>query len=336
MDKVYTYKEETNNSNKAQYVVEKKKPKVFKTALVIFLIIAIIVGGVSLIGFDNILKQLGIGPMEEYIATIYVRDEISETASGFYDHNYILNTIDDLENDENNKGIILWVDTPGGTVYASDELYLKLKEYKEKTGRPIYSSYQSMAASGGYYISCLSDKIYANRNCWTGSIGVTMGSYIDVTGLLEKLGIKINTITSGRNKAMGSELVEMTDEQKEILQSLVDETYENFVSIVSEGRNIEINKVKEIADGRVYTATQALEIGLVDEVGTYEDCVNGIKEVVGDIEVYEYKTVPKNVDLLSLFSTTDADNKGTTLSEIEELLSMNGQFKISYMSTITK
>ena len=92
-----------------------------------------------------------------------------------------------MAEDDRNKGMILYVNTPGGSVYASDELYLKIKDYQETTGRPVYSSMQSQATSGGYYISAPCDKIIANRNCWTGSIGVTMGTFIDISGLLSDL-----------------------------------------------------------------------------------------------------------------------------------------------------
>ena len=94
-----------------------------------------------------------------------------------------------MARDDNNKGIVLYLNTPGGSVYASDELYFAIRDYQEKTKRPVYAAMQSMAASGGYYISAPCDKIYANRNCFTGSIGVTMGSYYDISELLDKYGI---------------------------------------------------------------------------------------------------------------------------------------------------
>lgn len=165
---------------------------------------------------------------------------------------------------------MLYVDSPGGTVYESDELYLKLEEYKEKTKRPIWAYFAQEACSGGYYISMAADTIYANRNCWTGSIGVIV-SLTNYKGLYDKLGIKEIDITSGPNKAMGSGGLDMTNEQKQIMQGLVDEAYDQFVSIVSEGRGINDADVRKIADGRIYTAKQAKENGLVDEVGSYEE-----------------------------------------------------------------
>lgn len=149
-----------------------------------------------------------------------------------------------MKNSPYNKGILLIVDSPGGGVYESDELYLKLKDYKETTGNPIWTYMKSEACSGGYYISMASDKIFANRNCTTGSIGVIM-SLVNTKDLYDKLGIKEINITSGKNKAMGSSGQDLTDEQKEILQSNVDEAYEQFVSIVADGRKMDVETVKK-------------------------------------------------------------------------------------------
>ncbi|MFR0902395.1 MAG: signal peptide peptidase SppA [Anaerovoracaceae bacterium] len=174
---------------------------------------------------------------------------MDEYGTGTYNHQYILNAIDAMIYDDNNKGLILYINTPGGSVYASDEVYLKIREYQEITGRPVYSSMQSQATSGGYYISAPCDKIIANRNCWTGSIGVTMGTFIDLSELLGNLGIKTETITSGDNKSMGSSTEPMTDEQRAIFQALIDEAYEQFVGIVAEGRGMTDAEVKN-SDGR--------------------------------------------------------------------------------------
>lgn len=187
-----------------------------------------------------------------------------------YNHDLYMKYIDKMIKSSSNKGIMLYVDSPGGTVYESDELYLKLEEYKEKTKRPIWAYFAQEACSGGYYISMAADTIYANRNCWTGSIGVIV-SLTNYKGLYDKLGIKEIDITSGPNKAMGSGGLDMTNEQKQIMQGLVDEAYDQFVSIVSEGRGINDADVRKIADGRIYTAKQAKENGLVDEVGSYEE-----------------------------------------------------------------
>lgn len=208
-----------------------------------------------------------------------------------YDHDLYMDLVNRLMDCENNKGILLYVDSPGGTVYESDELYLKLMEYKEKTGRPVYAYFASTAASGGYYISMASDYIYANRNCTTGSIGVIM-SYYDYHKLLEKVGVEEIDITTGANKTIGSGAHETTDEQREILQSLVGEAYDQFVGIVAEGRGMKVKDVKKLADGRIFTAAQAKENGLIDEIMGEEDAIAAIAEKFGDPDIEFYSPEP--------------------------------------------
>lgn len=256
-------------------------------------------------------------PSEPYIAIVQVSGtiqeqtatEIWETTAG-YQHNDTLAYIDTLMEDPYNRGILLYVDSPGGTVYESEELYLKLKEYKEKTGQPMWEYMAHYAASGGYMISMNSDKIYANPNTTTGSIGVIMSGY-DMTGLYEKLGIRYVSITSGENKDSS----QMTDSQVAIYQSQVDECYEKFVNIVAEGREMSEEQVRKLADGRTYTAQQALEHGLIDEIALYEDMKSAMSEELG---VYEFYVQEKETNLLTqLFSTFQ---KNTPKSEAQVLL----------------
>lgn len=205
---------------------------------------------------------------------------------------------------------------------------------------------QSMAASGGYYISAPCDKIYANRNCWTGSIGVTLGTMYDVSELLDALGIKTKTITSGANKSMGSSASEMTREQEKIFQSIVDEAYEQFVGIVAEGRDMKVSKVKKLADGRIYTAKQALENGLIDEIGTFDEAAQDMKDKY-KLEgcALESFTSPKNSDWTSLLgSAADAVSGANSLlssgalnaGAVQGLIDMNGKFEFSYICPIEK
>ena len=219
-------------------------------------------------------------PEEDFVGVLNIMGTIQANSSGNislsgsddgqYNHNLYMKYVDELEKSKNNKAILLYVNSPGGTVYESDELYLKLMEYKEKTKRPVYAYFGSQACSGAYYISMAADKIYTNRNTWTGSIGVIV-SLTNYKKLYDKLGIKEIDITSGKNKSMGSGGLDLTDEQYDILQSLVDEAYDQFAGIVSEGRGIDIATVKKIADGRIYSAKQAKEKKLVDEIGTEDE-----------------------------------------------------------------
>ena len=202
-----------------------------------------------------------------------------------YNHSNLMNYVDSLIEDETNHGILLKVNSGGGTVYHSDEFYLKLMEYKEKTGRPIHAYFEQTAASGAYYISCAADYISANRNCRTGSIGVII-SYVNMKGLYEKLGLEEIIIATGENKAMGSSAGTLTEDQRAIYQSMVDESYGVFTDIVAKSRNMDIETVKVLADGRVYTATQAVENGLVDKVEGWEEALALMEEKTG-VEGYK-------------------------------------------------
>ena len=219
----------------------------------------------------------------DYVETIYIEGTIaSENVNSYgvttgYQHQWTLDELDYLINDEANKGIILYINSGGGGTYESDEMYLALKKYKEETGRPIYAYYAQTAASGALYLSMAADEIYANRMTMTGSIGVMINSY-DATGLMNKLGIKDITIKSGKNKNMLSPTAGTTQEEIDILQSMIDESYNIFVGIVSEERGIPLDKAKEIADGRVYSAQQAKELGLIDDVMGYDDFMNMLQE----------------------------------------------------------
>ena len=212
----------------------------------------------------------------KYVARLYITGVIEE-ANETYNQGWLLDTIDALENDDNNVGILLVVDSPGGTVYEADEVYLALREYRN-SGKEVWAYFKSIAASGAYYISCAADTIYANRNTITGSIGVIFGPTVDATGLLEKIGVKSTNFVSGKNKAMGSYNNPLTDEQISIMQSLVDECYEQFAAIVASARKKSLTETKALADGRVYTANQAKQNGLIDSIASQENAEDRMRE----------------------------------------------------------
>lgn len=215
--------------------------------------------------------------MSKTIAKIKI-DGVIEREGETYNQKWLLETIEKLTKDKRNAAIILYIDSPGGSVYESDEAYLAIKKYKEESKRPVYAYFSSLAASGGYYIGCSADKIIANRNTLTGSIGVIAGRFIDLSEPMKKYGIKAETIHSGKNKTMGSLSEPVTEEQRQIMQTISDECYEQFTSIVAECRKLAIEKVKELADGRIYTASQAKKLGLVDEIASFDEAVNILKE----------------------------------------------------------
>jgi len=279
-------------------------------------------------------------PEAPYVGTIYVEGTIGPGVSDYlgmpigYQHEWTLKQIDELISDKNNKGLILYVDSPGGGVYESDELYLKVKEYQQTTKRPVYAYFGSMAASGGYYVSASADKIVANRNCWTGSIGVTIGTLFDFSQLLEDYGVKSKTITSGPNKAMGSSFDELTPEQQAIFQSLIDEAYAQFTGIVAEEREMDLEIVRKIADGRIYTAKQALENGLVDKIATFDDAKADMASEYGleDCEVVDLQYTD-NSFFGTIFGKLNIKPIGQTsdLNVLMKIVEDNNSFPVSYM-----
>ena len=277
-------------------------------------------------------------PNKDFVGVINIEGEIgasssnSLTSDSTYNHDFYLKYIEKMEKSDKNKGILLYVDSPGGAVYESDEMYLKLMEYKEKTKRPIWAYFASQACSGGYYISMAADKIYANRNCWTGSIGVIV-SLTNCKKLYDKLGIKEIDIKKEKNKAMGSQGLELTKEQRGILQSLVDEAYDQFVGIVADGRKMDKSAVKKIADGRIYSAKQAKEINLVDEVGSLKDEKKAFAKEAGFSEDITYYT-PEKDSLSGMFSSIFGAVKDivpkSDIDLAEDIVQNNGNGVLKY------
>jgi len=202
---------------------------------------------------------------------------INETG---YDHQATIEYIQNLANNPHDKGILLFMNTPGGTVYHSDEIYLSLLKYKETTGRPVYAYMSEVCASGGYYISMAADYIMANRITMTGSIGV-ISVYIDVSELFDKLGVRTVAIDTGEHKATGTMGTELTPRQIEVAQAMVDEYYDLFIDLIVTGRNMETQTVRNLADGRVYSAWQALDKGLIDEICGWNEALESFEALTG-------------------------------------------------------
>ena len=218
------------------------------------------------------------GYKSEYVAAVYIEGIIQEENQN-YNQKWLLSTIKQLKNDKRNQGIVLFLETPGGAVYQADEVYLALQDYKT-SGKKVYAYMGSMAASGGYYIACAANEIWANRNTLTGSIGVISAQFVDISSLLKEKGIRTAIIHSGKNKAMGHMTEAYTQEQLDIMQSICDECYDQFTSIVSTSRQMPLAEVRTLADGRIYTARQALENKLIDHVDSWENCLANFTEKV--------------------------------------------------------
>jgi protease-4 len=176
--------------------------------------------------------------------------------------------------------VVLEVNSPGGGVTASDEMHQSILDFKEQTGKPVVVYMGDVAASGGYYISTAADRIVANETTLTGSLGVIM-QLNNFTEIAERYGYKQEIIKSGEFKDMGSSFRDLTPEEREILQSIVDESYDEFVSVIVEGRGLPEERVREIADGRVYSAEQAKDLNLVDSFGELDEAAKVSRELTG-------------------------------------------------------
>ena len=174
--------------------------------------------------------------------------------------------------DKHVKAVVLRINSPGGAVTASDIMYQDLLAFRHDTHKPVVACMMDVAASGGYYLAMACDCVYAHSTTVTGSIGVIMSLY-NTHGLLSMVGVKSDPIKSGPNKDLGNPARPMTDEERAILQGMVNSFYNEFVHVVAEGRHMPEAKVRELADGRVYTGPDAQRFGLVDKVGYLEDAI---------------------------------------------------------------
>ena len=203
--------------------------------------------------------------------------------------------------DNSIPAIVVDIDSPGGAAASSQEIYEEINKLREK-GKKIVASMGTVGASGGYYVACAADTIVANPATLTGSIGVIF-EFPVAEELLKKIGLKYEVVKSGENKDIGSWARSMTDKERKSLQSIVDDTYEQFVEAVSTGRGMKNEEVIKIADGSIFTGRQAKKLGLVDELGNLQDAIKIAGEMAGIKEfpktIKEIKRTVSWFDLLS-------------------------------------
>jgi len=248
-----------------------------KVRIVIFSILAVVVM-LSLLG--AIAERIA-GVAKPQIGLLRIEGVIESSES-------YLKLLKELEEKPQVRAIVLRVDSPGGVVGACQEIYEKVKSVAKK--KPVVVSMGSVAASGGLYVSLPATKVVANPGTITGSIGVIIQSY-NLKELADKIGIKVITVKSGKFKDILNPFKEPDPESVKILQELIDDSYSQFVGAVSESRKIPIEKVKEFADGRIFTGRQAKELGLVDELGGLDRAIEIAKRLCRcpEAEVYEAK-----------------------------------------------
>ncbi len=192
----------------------------------------------------------------------------------------LVEKLDRARKDPRVKAVLLRINSPGGTVVASELMHDEINHFK-KTGKTIVAVIMDVGASGGYYIACACDEIIAQPSSVTGSIGVVMQMF-DIAGTLHKLGVSTDAITSGTFKDAGSPFRKMKPQERDVFQSIIDDMFERFVTVVDQGRpNLDEAAVRLLADGRIYSAKQALDAGLIDRITTLRKSIDVVKERAG-------------------------------------------------------
>ncbi len=241
----------------------------------------IIIGILVLLSFIITTMQIGLSTGK--VALVNIKGVIVDSRQS-------IDAIKQYRKDPSIKAIVIRVDSPGGAVVPSQEIYEEIK--RTISVKPVVVSMGSVAASGGYYISCPATKIIANPGTLTGSIGVLI-EIPNIKGLLDKIGVKAEIIKSGRYKDITSPFKPLQNDEKEILQKLIDDVHEQFIKAVAEGRKIPVEKVRKIADGRVFTGLKAKELGLVDDIGDLDYAIKvaaQLAKIKGEPEIVTKKS----------------------------------------------
>jgi protease-4 len=275
------------------------------------------------------------GNGKDKILVIPIKGEISgSTSKGliFTKPSMIQEVVSQLkqaEKDRKIKAVILKIDSPGGTVTASDILYHEIIAFKKRTGVKMVAAMMGVAASGGYYIALPADFIFAHPTTITGSIGVKF-MQPKVTGLMEKIGVGLDINKSGKNKDMGSPFRTTTEEERKIFQDLTDQLGKRFINLVSIHRKLEKNSLAEVATARIYLAPKALQLGLIDQIGYLEDAISKTGKLAGlsqDTRVIIYRRSEYPND--NLYNTAVDQQGGQGFSVID----LNLSESISPMNT---
>ena len=243
----------------------KKRSRIMVFFLGVFLLFLVAAGVAFILPDDVALSRQRVGLVEVKGVITDASDTIRQLSKYRKDHSI--------------RGIVLRIDSPGGAVAPSQEIYTELLRFRQSK-KKVFASMGSVAASGGYYIACATDQIIANPGTLTGSIGVIM-TFANVEQLMNKIGLRPETMKSGKFKDTGSPTRPMLPEERKLIQSVVDNVYGQFVEAVAEGRKMEVDKVKELADGRIYTGKQAFDLKLVDQLGSLEDTVRLLARAIG-------------------------------------------------------
>ncbi|MBS4208752.1 signal peptide peptidase SppA [Bacillus sp. FJAT-50079] len=283
-------------------------------------------------------ETIEVGNPLKKIAVLEVNGVIQDTGdtasifSSGYLHRDFMKQLNQVKDDKNVKAIVLRVNSPGGGTNESAEIHQKIVQIREETKKPVYVSMGAMAASGGYYISAPADKIFASPETLTGSLGVIMQG-VNIGELAEMYGVDFMTIKSGPYKDIMSQYREMTDDERDILQSMLDNSYNEFVRIIAEGRGLTEERVRELADGRVYDGRQAKEVDLIDDFGYEEDVISQLKadHQLEDAEVIRYTSNLGGLGSLLGLTAQKIAGKQAEMSGILHLLSKPNAPRLMYL-----
>ncbi len=234
------------------------------------------------------------------------------------------------EADGDVRAVIVRIDSPGGDVTTSDILYNELRAFKERTKRPVVAAFMGVAASGGYYVAGACDRIVAHPTTITGSIGV-IALHVSLAGLMDKIGVKAVALKSGPSKDVGSPFRDLTEEDRRLLQGLIDQAHERFVRVVAAGRQGRLTEaeVRALADGRIFTAAQAADAKLVDRVGYLQDALEEAKRLAGlkAAQLVMYSRKPQKME--NPYSA-NASMTGLPAGELEQARRLLG-FHLHYL-----
>jgi protease-4 len=229
------------------------------------------------------------------------------------------------EDDDRVRAVVLRINSPGGTVTASDILFHEVMRFKERRKVPVVASILDVGASGGYYVALAADRILAHPTTVTGSIGVLMLT-VNASGLLEKIGVSATYVKSGEFKDMGSPFRSIRPEERALFQDLIDRFYGRFVELVARSRKLDEARVRALADGRIYTAGEALSLGLIDQIGYLEDAIASAKSAAGlkEAKVVTYHR-PRQYRA-TIYSATDPPAPAATLPDLARMVLSGPRF----------
>ena len=234
--------------------------------------------GAIFLTFFALIYATGLLSDRHSVVSVGKKVAVLEVYGVIVDAQQLVEQIGEFREDDSVKAVVLRIDSPGGGVAPSQEIHAELVRLAEQ--KPLVVSMGSVAASGGYYLAVAGERLFANPGSITGSIGVIM-SFPDYRELLGKIGVKTEVVKSGQYKDLGSSARALSTADRELLQGMIDDVHAQFVEAISEGRNLPIERLQPYVDGRIFTGRQALEIGLVDELGTLNDAVKYAAKVSG-------------------------------------------------------